>query len=62
MKFIVSVRFMYSSLSSLVDNLGQGLFKYESQNCKSELEYKENTPTFKCLDLNKYEKNSQRCR
>lgn len=37
-KFINSVRFMSSSLSSLSDNLAKGLHKDKCKNCKSDLE------------------------
>ena len=39
MKFIDNVRFMSSSLSSLADNLSEGLYKKRSKDCKSDLEY-----------------------
>ena len=38
-KFINNVRFMASSLSSLVDNLAEGLHNSICKNCKSYLEY-----------------------
>ena len=38
-KFIGSFRFMSSSLSSLVDNLSEGLQNDKSTDCKSYLEY-----------------------
>ena len=39
MKFIDNVRFMSSSLSTLADNLSEGLYKNRSKDCKSDLEY-----------------------
>ena len=60
-----------SSLSSLADNLSEGLHKDKYKNCKSDLEYvtasavaKDTILIFKCVDCNEsYEKNvlSQRC-
>ena len=60
-----------SSLSSLADNLSEGLHKDKCKNCKSDLEYvtasavaKDTILIFKCVDCNEsYEKNvlSQRC-
>ena len=51
---------MSSSLSSLADNLSEGLHKSKCKDCKSDLEYvtaKNNTRTFKCVGCNKnYEK------
>ena len=38
-KFIDSLRFMSSSLSSLVDNLSEVLHNYKCTNCKSCLDY-----------------------
>ena len=38
-KFIDSFRFMSSSLSSLVDNLSEGLYSYKCADCKSCLDY-----------------------
>ena len=38
-KFIDSVRFMPSSLSSLADNLSEGLHNNKFKYCKSYLEY-----------------------
>ena len=59
-KFIDDVRFMDSSLSSLANNLAEGLHNVKCKKCKSNLEYvidKDNTLAFNCLDCNKnYEK------
>ena len=38
-KFIVSYRFMSSSLSDLVDNLSEGLHSESCADCKSYLDY-----------------------
>ena len=38
-RFIDSVRFVASTLSSLIDNLAEVLHKDQCKNCKSNLEY-----------------------
>lgn len=56
MKFIHSVRFMGSSLSSLINDLTEGLQKGQCKGYKSSLEYmtpKEVLLTFTCLECNK---------
>ena len=56
MKFIHSVRFMGSSLSSLINNLTEGLQKGQCKGCNSSREYmtpKEVLLTFTCLECNK---------
>ena len=59
-RFMKSVRFMASSLSSLTDNLAQGLRKGKREHCKFSLEYmtaEDSLLIFKCMDCNKtYEK------
>ena len=55
-RFIHSVRFMVGSLSSLTDNLVEGLLKGKCKDGKSCLEYmtpKKGLLTFKCVDCNK---------
>ena len=55
-KFIDSVRFMASSLSSLADNLAEGLHNSKCNDCKSYLEYmnvKDGLLLFNCSDCNK---------
>ena len=55
-RFKDNVRFMVSSLSSLIDNLPEGLHIGKCKNCKSNLEYmteKDDLVMFKCLDCNK---------
>ena len=57
LNFIKSLRFMSSSLSSLVDNLSEGLHNYKCTYCKSYLDYistEEKLLIFNCL---KYSKN-----
>ena len=60
MKFLYSIRFMDSSLSSLTDIVTEGLHKDKCEKCKSGFEsvtVKTGTLTFKCVDYNKnYEK------
>ena len=60
MKFIDSVRFMTSLLSSLADNLAERLHNGKCENCESGLDYaavEDNTLTFRCLHCNRnYEK------
>ena len=56
LKFIDSFRLMSSSLSSLVDNLTEGLHNDKCTDCKSCLDYmliKDNQLIFKCLKCNK---------
>ena len=59
-KFIHSFRFISSSISSLVDNLSEGLHNYKCTDCKSCLEYISNEDElsmFNCLKCSKnYEK------
>ena len=59
-KFMDSIRFITRSVSSLADNLFNGLHKDKCKKCGSELEYvaaKEKTLTFKSVSCNKnYEK------
>lgn len=50
-KFINSVWFMPSSMSSLVDNLAEGLYRNKCKDCKSYLEYVKAKD--KCLSGNK---------
>ena len=55
-KFIDSFRFMSSSLSSLVDNLSEGLHSDKSTDCKSCLDYmitKDDQLIFKCFECKK---------
>ena len=55
-KFIDSARFMANSLSSLVDNLVEGIHKIECKNCDCFLEYesvKDNLIKYKCLSWSK---------
>ena len=56
-KFIVGFKFMSSSLSSIVDNLAEGLRNSKCKDCKSCLEYTkidEDTHfIFKCFKCNK---------
>ena len=40
MKFIDSIRFMERSLSNLVDNLTEGIYKIKYKDCNCFLEYK----------------------
>ena len=57
LNFIKSLRFMSGSLSSLVDNLSEGLHNYKCTYCKSYLDYistEEKLLIFNCL---KYSKN-----
>ena len=51
LKFIDSFRFMSNSLSSLVDNLSEGLHNKKCRNCNSCLEYI--YFIYKCIDCNK---------
>ena len=56
LKFIDSFRFMSTSLSSLVNNLSDGLYNHKCIDCKSCLDYmsvKNNRLIFKCLNCNK---------
>ena len=61
LKFIDSFRFMSSSLSSLVDNLSEGLHKDKCIYCKSYLDYvmfKDDQLIFRCFECkNNYKKN-----
>ena len=55
-KFINSVRFMSSSLLSLVGNLAKGLHKGKRKNCKADLEYMTvngGALVFKCVNCKK---------
>ena len=56
LNFIKSSRFMSSSLSSLVDNLSEGLHNYKCTYCKSYLDYistEEKLLIFNCLKCSK---------
>ena len=56
LNFIKSLRFMSSSLSSLVDNLSEGLHNYKCTYCKSYLDYistEEKLLIFNCLKCSK---------
>ena len=56
LKFIDSFRFMSSSLSSLVDNLSEGLHKDKCIYCKSYLDYvmfKDDQLIFRCFECKK---------
>ena len=59
-KFIDSFRFMSSPLSSLVDNLSEGLHSAKCTDCKSCLDYmitKDDQLIFRCFECKKnYEK------
>ena len=57
-RFIDSIRFMSSSLSSLADNLSEGLHNNTCKDCKSCLEsQKDKLLIFNCLKFNEnYEK------
>ena len=47
---------MASSLSSLTDNLAEGLYKGKCKDSKSSLKYvtaRDGIPKFKCVDCNK---------
>ena len=55
-KFIDSFRFMSSSLSSLVDNLSEGLHNDNCTDCKSCIDYmmfKDDQLTFRCFECKK---------
>ena len=52
-KFIDSFRFMSNSLSSLVDNLSEGLHIDNCTDCKSCLDYMDNQLIFRCLECKK---------
>ena len=56
LEFIGSFKFMSTSLSSLVNNLSDGIYIGEGTDCRSCLEYisaKDNQLIFKCLKYNK---------
>ena len=56
LKFIDSIRFINTSLSSLVDNLSEKIQSDKSKDCKSELDYmsvKDNQLIFLCLECKK---------
>ena len=59
-KFIVSFRFMSSSLSKLVDNLSEGIHNNKCSDCKSNLNYvritKNKKLLLKCFNCNIYYK------
>ena len=58
-KFINSFRFMSSSLSSLVDNLSEGLHSDKFTDCKSCLDYmitKDDQLIFRCFECKKNSK------
>ena len=55
-KFIDSYRFMSSSLSSLLDNLSEGLHSDKCADCKSHLDYwsiKDDKLIFRCFECKK---------
>ena len=55
-KCIDSARFMASSLSNLVDNLAEGIYKIKCKDCDCLLEYesvRDNLIKYKCLSCNK---------
>ena len=55
-KFIDSFRFMSSSLSSLVNNLSEGLHNDKCTDCKSSLDYminKDEQLIFRCFEFKK---------
>ena len=60
MKFIDNYRFMSNSLSSLVDNLSDGIYNDKCKDCKSCLDYmviKDDQLVFRCFECKKnYEK------
>ena len=61
LKFFDSFRIMSSSLSSLVDNLSEGLHNYKCTNCTSCLGYisaKDNQLIIICIECSKNHKNS----
>ena len=56
LKFIDSFKFMSTSLSSLLNNLSDGLYNDKCKDCKSCLDYilaRDNRLIFKCLKYNK---------
>ena len=56
-KFINGARFTASSLSNLVDNLAEGIYKFKCKYYDCFLEYeniKENSVKYKCLCCNKF--------